>query len=107
MSIPCASRVFFITISWFLSFCGCVLSVSEIYSGRLNDCFLTVSEFFVFIASVSGLFKGCFLVNLLIVSSNPGCFWAFSRVFPGVYFLFTDCYQSVSGQNHVCLPDIS
>ena len=64
MSIPCASRVFFITISWFISFCGCFLSVSESYSGRLNDCFLTVPEFFCF-------YRECFWSTQRVFSCQP------------------------------------
>ena len=55
-------------------------------------------SFFVFIESVSVLLKGCFLVNLLIVSSVPGRFWSLSRVFPeclfSFYRLLPECFWS-------------
>ena len=52
-------------------------------------------SFCVFIESVSGLLKGCFLVNLLIVSSVPGRFWSLSRVFPECLFSFDRRLRSI------------
>ena len=80
--------VFFISISWFLSFCGYFLSVSGFDSSRLNDCFLTVTGCF-------GLHSECFGSIHAVFSCQPRhCFldlWHicfFSRKFPGCLFYF-------------------
>ena len=95
--------VFFMSISWFISFCGYFLSVSGFESSRLNDCFLTVTGCF-------GLHSKCFRSIQAVFSCQPrDCFldfWALlffcSRKFPGClfYFLLTD--TRVFLVNHVC-----
>ena len=61
----------------------------------------------VFIASVFGLFKRCFLVNLVIVSWISGTSVFFKKI-SWVLILFSpDCYQSLSGQFHICCSDTS
>ena len=93
MSIPRASRVFLITTSWFLSFCGCFLSVSESYSGRLNDCFLTVPECFCF-------YREGFWSTQRVFSCQPlDCFlgsWAFLVSFKSVSWVFIFFLQTVT-----------
>ena len=98
--------VFFMSISWFLSFCGYFLSVSGFESSRLNDCFLTVTGCF-------GLHSECFLVyssGIFLLTSwlFPGFLGTsvfFSRKFPGclIYFLLT--VTRVFLVNHVCCSD--
>ena len=100
--------VFFMSISWFLSFYGYFLSVSGFDSSRLIDCFLTVT-------GCLGLHRECLRSIQALFSCQPrDCFldfWALLFFFKNVSWVFIffspDCYQSLSGQFHVCCLDSS